>query len=263
MSKGLIIATQFLTLLPVGRNLEVKPDQLPESTKFFVLVGLIEGLVFLLAELLFGFVFSQELTLALAILVLIALTGAFHLDALADTADALSVRADRQKKLAVMKSGSIGPVGVVTLIGSIALKYLALRNISHLLPFTYYSSLLFMPVISKWAMVVALYYGKPVRQDGLGVHFIGKLKASHLLWSTLTLIVVFVLPSLLAGNYTPQSQYFFYIALVVGLYILCRLIVAFYTRVFGGLTGDLVGSINELTEVIFLLKVIVWSRLFI
>lgn len=261
--KGLVIATQFLTLIPVGRKLEVEPDRLPESTKFFVLVGLIEGLIFLLAELLFGFVFSQELTLALALLVLIALTGAFHLDALADTADALAVRADRLKKLAIMKSGTIGPTGVVTLIGSIALKYLALKNISHLLPFTYYSSLLFMPVVSKWAMVVALYYGRPARQDGLGVHFIGRLRASHLCWSTLSIVVVFVIPSLLAGNYTPQNQYFFYIALVVGLYVLCRLTVAFYTKVFGGLTGDLVGSINELTEVIFLLKVIVWSRLFI
>ncbi len=261
--KSLWLAFQFLTLIPVGRTIQIEESDLPKSVSFFVFVGFFQGALFLSAELAFGYFFHPNLSLALAMLLLIISNGAFHLDALADTFDALSVRGDRDKKLSVMKGGAVGPIGVVAIIASLSLKYFALQNISHLLPFTYYSSLLFMPIFSKWAMVVALFHGRSVRKDGLGFHFIGRVGVSQVIFSTLTMIGVLLLASIMAGNYVPQGQYFFYCLLLVIIYCLCRLLLLFYNRQFGGLTGDMVGSISEITEVIFLMTVIMWSRLYI
>jgi len=257
--KSLILAFQFLTIIPMGRSFYVADPDHAKCTSYFVLVGLFQGIALVASDLLFGRLFHPDLTILIVLLTLIASNGAFHLDALADTFDALAVRGDREEKLSVMKDGAVGPIGVVSIISVLGLKYLALRNISHLLPFTYYSSLLLMPVISKWAMVWALFYGRPAREDGLGVSFIGKVRFRELSISTAILIAIFAV-TLLPGNYVPANQVPFYGLLMVTVYLLSRLLVPFYTRHFGGLTGDTVGSISEITEVGFLIMVIAWSR---
>ncbi len=258
--KSLLLAFQFLTIIPLGRSLNVTEADLPKSTSCFVLVGLSQGIALVVTDLICGRLFHPDLTILIVLMVLIASNGAFHLDALADTFDALAVRGDQERKLSVMKDSAIGPIGVVSIISALALKYLALKNISHLLPFTYYSSLMLMPVLSKWAMVWALFYGRPARTDGLGASYIGRVGLKEIAISTFTLITIFAI-TFLAGNYVPANQAFFYLLLIVSVYLLSRFLVFFYTKHFGGLTGDTAGSISEITEVVFLLMVIIWSRL--
>jgi adenosylcobinamide-GDP ribazoletransferase len=52
----------------------------------------------------------------LGVVVLVALSGALHLDGLADTADGLGSRRDRETMLAIMKQGDVGPFGVVSIV---------------------------------------------------------------------------------------------------------------------------------------------------
>ena len=53
----------------------------------------------------------------LALVVLVAVTGALHQDGLADCADGLGVRGDRERRLAVMRDSAIGAFGTLALIG--------------------------------------------------------------------------------------------------------------------------------------------------
>jgi adenosylcobinamide-GDP ribazoletransferase len=196
--------------------------------------------------------------------------GGFHLDGLSDTFDALASKSegeensDKLKRLAIMKTGTAGPIGVTAIFFALALKYLALNNLSLCQPVTYLSSLLLMPVLSKWAMVMSMFYGKPAREDGLGRIFMNRISLKEIVFSTGILLLLLLLSSVVFsrffGLYIPNKQYIFYVFLLLSLWLFCRLEIKFFNNKFGGLTGDALGAISEITEIIFLFMVIVWSR---
>jgi adenosylcobinamide-GDP ribazoletransferase len=259
--KGFLIAIQFLTIIPVRSGITINEADIAKSASAFAIVGLIQGILLVFTDNLAGLVFHQDLATGIVLLVLVLSNGGFHLDGLADTFDAIAAKGDREKKLAIMKDSTIGPVGVIAVVFSLALKYLSLKNLSHMLPYTYYSSLLFMPVLSKWTMVISMFHGKPAREDGLGKIFISRTGLKEVIVSTLLILLILALPKVFLGRYILEDQYLFYSILLVTMYILCRIGVEFFNKKFGGLTGDTLGAISEITEIIFLLMVIAWSRL--
>lgn len=267
MIKQILLAFQFLTIIPIKTGRAFDEVDVAKSASAFVIVGLIQGILLVATDYIAGLFFHPDLAIVIVLLVLVLSNGGFHLDGLADTFDALAVKAsgnretDRQKRLAIMKNGSTGPIGVISIVFALALKYFALKNLSHFLPFTYYSALLMMPVMPKWAMVISMFHGRPAREDGLGKIFINRISFREIAVSTLILFLLLALPYVFFSRYMPNSQYIFYAVLLPAVYLLCRAGVGFFNKKFGGLTGDTLGAISELTEIIFLLLVILWSRL--
>ncbi len=264
--KRLLIALQFLTIIPVRKGINVNESDITKSSSVFVLVGLVQGIILITTDYWAGRVFHPDLVTGIILLVYVLSNGGFHLDGLADTFDAIAAKsegaldADKQKRLFILKDSATGPIGVTAIVFSLGLKYLSLNNMTHFLTFTYYSSLFFLPVIPKWTMVISMFYGKPAREDGLGKIFINKIRFKEVAISTLILLLLLTLPQLFFSDYIPGGQYLFYAALLVTMYFLCRALIHFFHRKFGGLTGDTLGAISEITEVIFLFMVIVWSR---
>lgn len=261
--KKFLVALQFLTIIPVKKVSIANETDVVRSSSFFVIVGLVQGILLLLTDYIAGRVFHPDLVTGIILFMLVLSSGGFHLDGLADTFDALAAKGDRDKKLSVMRDGSTGPAGVISIVFSLSLKYLALNNLTHFLPFTYFSSLLTMPVFSKWAMIVAIFHGKPAREDGLGNIFIKKTGLKEFGFSTFWLILLLTLILLFFGQYAPENQCFFYAFLLLALYIFCLMAVQFFNKRFEGLTGDTLGAISELSEIMFLFIVIIWSRLHI
>jgi len=265
--KSFLIALQFLTILPVKHEMAVNEADITRSSSFFVLVGLIQGLLLITTDYLAGRVFHPDLVTGIVLLVYVVSNGGFHLDGLADTFDAIAAKsggnpdADKQKRLSVLKDPATGPAGVTAILFSVGLKYLSLNSLTNFLPFTYYSSLLLLPVIPKWTMVLSMYHGKRARENGLGSLFIHKIGLPMVAISTIILFLLFALPQLFFSDYIPDNQYIFYAVLLITMYFLCRVWIQFCNRKFGGLTGDMLGAVSEMTEVIFLLMVILWSRL--
>lgn len=106
---GLRAAVGFLTRLPIGARMPGE-DELRWSTGFFPLVGaglgLAQALVFLALRRA-----GPLPAAACAVAVGLLLTGAFHEDGLADTADALGGAFDREKLFAILKDSRIGSYG--------------------------------------------------------------------------------------------------------------------------------------------------------
>jgi adenosylcobinamide-GDP ribazoletransferase len=261
-----LIALQFLTIIPVGKNMNMNETDIAKSSSVFVLVGLIQGIILIITAYLAGRVFHPDLVTGIILLVYVLSNGGFHLDGLADTFDAIAAKsestsnADKQKRLLILKDSVVGPIGVTAIIFALGLKYLSLRNLTHFFTFSYYSSLFFLPVIPKWTMVISMFYGKPAREDGLGRIFINKIGFKDIAITTLILLLLLTLPQLFFSDYIPGGQYIFYAVLLVTMYCLCRVLILFFDKKFGGLTGDTLGAIGEITEVIFLFMVIVWLR---
>lgn len=269
MIRNFLIALQFLTIIPVRiRTVYDEPD-IAKSSFSFIFVGFLQGLLLIAMSFALGTVFHEELVIALLLLFLVIINGGFHLDGLSDTFDALSVKStgnpedDRQRRLRIMKDSTAGPIGVTAIIFVLALKYLALKGIFHMSYYNLYSTLLFMPVISKWTMVVSMFHGVSARKDGLGRIFTDGVGGRELAFSTIILIIALTAFQIIFIRFAPESQYILNIVMLIAMYLFCRIWIKLCNNRFGGLTGDTLGALSELTELIFLFMVIAWSRLYI
>ena len=123
--RGLAAALAFLTRVPVGRWMALDGADIARGAVWFPLVGagigaVTGGVVAALAGPL-----TAPLAAVLGLAVAAALTGALHLDALADTADALGAWT-RERALEIMRDHSIGSYGGVALVLDLAVKGVAL-----------------------------------------------------------------------------------------------------------------------------------------
>jgi adenosylcobinamide-GDP ribazoletransferase len=266
--KDILAAGRFLTILPWpgGRRMMTEAE-VTRSAAGFVAVGLLQGLLLVAVEVLAGQLFHPDLALWLVLLALVLVSGGFHLDGLADTFDALAVKAggdpqrDRERRLAAMKDSATGAMGLLAIIFALGLKFFALQSLSHASYAIYYSSLLLLPAVGKWAMVVAMPRALPARPDGLGRLFLGAVGRREVSWACISLALPLLALCLLLPGYLPRYYFLFYPLLPLLIYLGARAATALCRRRFGGLTGDNLGALNELAEILFLLLVLLWLRL--
>ncbi len=248
--KKLLLAFQFLTIIPI-KEIKVSEKEMGTSSAFFPVVGFMEGLGLVFAAQEISKILPLELTNGLLIVMIILINGGLHLDGLADTFDAIALRGDRGKKLAVMKDSTIGSIGAIAIVLVILLKYLLLNtlflNSSRII---YYSSLFLMPVFSRWVMVPAIFHSKSAREDGLGKIFVENTGLKELVIATSLTVLIFLLV-LLITHYSLLVTHFLCVLLL--LYIFCLLSVWFCNKKFGGMTGDTFGALSEISGILFLL----------
>ena len=118
----ILVATQFLTRLPVPQFSHYNPQWLHQSSRHFPAVGLLVGLlcasVFWLASILFTPLIAAVISTVFGI----KLTGAFHEDGLADSCDGLGGGLTRERTLEIMKDSRLGTYGVLGLVSALLLK---------------------------------------------------------------------------------------------------------------------------------------------
>jgi adenosylcobinamide-GDP ribazoletransferase len=240
-----IAALRFLTSIPLPGKHEATPEQLGRATSYFPVVGLILGLVLAGLNWLLDFILPEAAVSALLVVAVVIVTGALHLDGLADTCDGIAGHKpieDRWKVMRDSRTGAFGVVGIVTLL---LVKFAALNGI----PTVFMAAaLIFMPAVSRWAMVYAIFAFQYAHKEGLGTAF---KQATR--WPQFTGATIVTLA--LAGALYPlfSATGFF----IIGGTFVITTGVAFYLKYkFAGLTGDTYGAINEISEVTALLMAI-------
>lgn len=116
-----LVALQFLTRLPV-RLSRFEPGWLNDCVRHFPLVGMVVGAVGAVVMGAAAQVWPAWVAALLALAAMVALTGGFHEDGLADTFDALGGAVPRDKALAIMKDSRIGSYGALALGLSLLLR---------------------------------------------------------------------------------------------------------------------------------------------
>lgn len=270
--KRLLLAVQFLTLVPITIGGNITAREIGRSAAFFPLAGAIQGLFMVLGLIIFSKVFPPDITAGLLVMLLALSSGGFDLDGLADTADALAIKSsgnretDIGKRLLVMKDSSIGSIGVIALIFVIFLKYLFMNSIISNLPFGTAAVILFlMPAFSKWITVPPMFHGISARNDGLGKILIENAGMQSLLISSIIMITLCLAAVLseffinASGTVTSRSLGLCVLMLIL-FYLISLGAVRFFHRRFGGLTGDHFGALTEISEIIFLGVAYIWLR---
>ncbi len=242
--KKFLQALSFLTILPVGQRLPQEGKLLARSMPFFPLVGLVIGLLLALGYFLLSFLFPKPLALWLTIGLLAFLTRCLHLDGFADTVDGLASGGTREKILEVMRDSRIGAFGVISLILLIGGKYIALDQIPSLsIPYV----LILMAVIGRNSMVLVCYRSPYARSSqGLGKPFAENLGAREMILSFASAFGIALLLMGLKG-----------IVVFLGICLFSLVYRFFFIKKLGGVTGDILGAANELTELLCLILLVI------
>ena len=242
MIKSSLLAWHFLTIIPLCKSSHVQstPREMASSMQWYPAVGLVIGGILCAGDALFSRVLTPDVTALLVLCVLVVLTGGLHQDGLADTIDGLGKRGSPAERLAVMQEGSIGALGATGLVLALGLRF---TGILHLPSPERTGLLLCMPVIGKWAMVVSTFGSSHARAaGGLASDFLNELQLKDVLWATVW-----------AGVFVCATLGWQAAGLLLGLgAVVARGMVFLCSRVLGGITGDVLGAINEVTEILFL-----------
>lgn len=236
-----LIALQFLTALPV-RITEPDATTTGRSLLYYPLVGLVigallAGLAWLLGDA------PALLAAALLLAVWVVMTGALHLDGLADSADAwLGGLGDRERTLAIMKDPYCGPTGVVALVLALLIKFAAL---AYLAPNQSWEILVVTPVLGRTALVLLFLTTPYVRPHGLG-----GLLANHLPRRACIAMVMVTLAAI--PLITGRAAIGLLLAMA-GLFLMLRRLML---QRLGGTTGDTAGALVEITEATVLLTAV-------
>ena len=237
--RSLLLAIGFLTRLPVPALRSVDAALQARSLPWYPLVGaLVGGLLCAAAWGLARVGAPAPMAAALLLALWVAITGALHLDGLADSADAwlgghgATPAQARERTLAIMRDPRCGPAAVVALVLALLLKFAALAS----LPQPAWWPLLLAPTLARAAVVPAFASMPYVRRAGIG----SGLAAAPKAWSlaAVALVVAACIASGPAGG----------IALVAAALVFLGWRRACRARL-GGMTGDTCGALVELVEV--------------
>ncbi len=233
--KALIASLQFVTALPLGRPRPFDPRAIVAG---FPLAGLTIGLLLALFDLAASAVWPSAVAAAMDVILLAAITGALHLDGLADTADGLYGRRERAAALAIMKDSRVGAMGLVAVLCLLLAKTAALGNIDH----GRFLALLIVPSYARAAMIFGMRFLPYARgQAGTGSAFF-EMKLTSLDFRYLA-IPVFL--SLFLGWRG--------ILLNLVFAAVTAALIVWYRKKLGGITGDMLGAMVEIIEAALLL----------
>lgn len=235
----LLLALQFLTRLPVRQTLDYRPEQWGRAVLAFPLAGLAIGLLLTLTSILLTNTATSLLQAGILLTLWVLLTGALHLDGLADTLDAwVGGMGDKDNTLRIMKDPASGPIGVTAILLVLLLKLISLDSLLHN---GHWLALLLIPVLARTNLILLLLTLPYAKTSGMGhamQHHLPTAPAWGIIWLT-ALLTALISPMLLL------------------IWLLSLLTYAAYRRALqqrlGGTTGDTAGAWVELSETLMLL----------
>ena len=238
LPRSFLIALQFLTVIPIRIE---QPDNKAtgRSLLYYPLVGLVIGLLLAVTGWM-GSGMPTNLHAAIILAIWIFLTGALHLDGLADSADAwIGGLGDCEKTLAIMKDPYCGPAAVVTLVLVLLIKFAALE---HVLSTENLGVLILAPVLGRMSLVLLFLTTPYARPNGSGSQF-----SNHLPYRTSVCIILLTLMT--TPLFVGMKALWL---LIVGAGVFFMIRTAMLRRI-NGTTGDTAGAMVEIIEIVILL----------
>ena len=241
--KRLLTAFSFLTIIPLRRGDGGKTD-LGRSMAVFPLIGLLLGAMLVGVDYTLTPIFDERLVNIILIALLAFVTGGLHLDGFMDTMDGIAGSRDKKKILEIMRDSRTGAMGAMAVVLLLMIKWEALNSIDNA---TKVAALLLMPMIGRYAMTELAYMAPYARDsEGIGRPFTEGLTITALIFSAATVFVAAFIFNEITGVITLIT-----VALMVFVWSI------YFKRKLGGITGDVLGALNETTEVLVLILFVV------
>lgn len=234
-----LTAIMFYTRIPVPKSIEYSSDMLNKATRYFPFIGYIVGSLGSLIFIAVNEVLSIDVAVISSIAAMVLLTGAFHEDAFADFCDGFGGGYSREKILSIMKDSRIGTYGAVGLCLLFLFKYVLLRELDDgIFPIILISA----HVISRALVVILIFTSQ----------YVGKTETSKSKPVGDKKPIGTIIISML---WTAPLFYFLGIRSILCI-LPVQLILLIYFRYYihkktGGYTGDVLGALQQLSEMLF------------
>ncbi len=264
--KDFFLACSFLTIIPVKRKWNFSSPDIRKTIFWFPVVGLLIGLLLCSIYYPLTKILPVAAADAFVIIIYIFLTGGLHLDGFADTCDGIFGGNAKERRLTIMRDSTVGSFGVIGLVCVLGIKYLSLClvsnggliNVDLLSIFEGYCNgvdlehssivkkmvLLFLfPSIGRWAQVLGASVSRYARENESGTGSFIIQNTTPILAFYSALIPLFFLYLFLGFNG---------LMILVLITVTCFIFVCFIRSKIGGMTGDTLGALNEISELMFL-----------
>lgn len=251
----LATAVMFLTRLPVFGLGSGDPLVLSRSTRWFPLVGVLTGGAVSATFALAALVLPASIAIVAALVAGVLVTGAFHEDGLADVADSAGAFG-RDAKLEIMRDSRVGTYGALALILLVLAKFVVLSELASDVS-ALAVALIGAHVLARWSSVFLMArvpYSQAGARAGAGNRVVAEgVSGRSLLHGSLCAAVL-----LLALAATIDSALALVIAAVLTIAV-TALAGARVRHTLGGITGDVLGAVNQIVEVVVLCAFVAMS----
>jgi adenosylcobinamide-GDP ribazoletransferase len=258
-------ALMFLTRLPIPKWVAHKDVYLQKSTKYFTLVGMLVGIFVAITYSIGNIFFSNTVAVVLSMISGIFITGAFHEDGFADVCDSFGGGWTKETILTIMKDSRLGTYGTVGLIFILLLKFLLLVELSTI---SWRSGNTLFEIDFRFSFPILMVVGHSlsrlmpllVIQRYDYVFQDDKSKSKPLASQKLTvpeLLFAFLI-ALVGFLFLP----YYFLFTIIFMMAITFLLGNYFKKWIGGYTGDCLGTVQQVAEIIFYLTIIMATKLF-
>ena len=232
--KAILSLLQFTTTLPLG-----KPQDLGHFARRSYLYPLAGYVIGALVALPVYFIANQTIAAAVAVALLILITGAHHFDGLLDFGDGLMAHGDREKRIRALTDRNVGAGAIALAIATTLLLFAGLLESASII-----CAIVIGEVCAKYSMAFLTAYGKPFH-EGMHSYLHQFSQPGFPVISFLLCLPLFLLP---------VAPIKIFGALI--LMLICPIVLLeISNRLFGGVNGDVAGASNEITRALVIVGI--------
>lgn len=243
-SQGFLLAWQFFSFVPIKKQFDMNKSSITWMYASLPLIGLVIGsLLSGGAYVLMSYSDISDLLLSILLVVgMVIFTGGLHLDGFIDMCDAFFSYGDKEKRLQVLddpRTGAFGVLGIVSLL-LLKLGFVYEALVQGQLAMLVY--IVMIPYIARIGMLVYFVTMNTSKQTGLAAYFKAQVVTKQLVIYSAVLFTLLSAALLYTGIYS----FFILVALMFAVVVIYR---KWSYRNFGGMSGDLLGALGEILEV--------------
>ncbi|SMC67940.1 adenosylcobinamide-GDP ribazoletransferase [Chryseobacterium sp. YR221] len=248
----LATALMFFTRIPVPFTIPYSSEIMNKSQKYFAWIGLLVGLINAMILYLSAQLFNLEIGIVLMMITSVLLTGAFHEDGFTDMCDSFGGGYGKEKILTIMKDSRVGAYGTIGIILLFALKFLSIQALGAIDLFKTLGIIILAHSSSRFISGTMIYTHQYVTDIDVS-------KSKPLANKPLdrTALLVGLISVLISFALIPDWR----LIVAFALAYLGKICMGWYFKKhIGGYTGDCLGSVQQVSEVLFYLgTIIAWK----
>jgi adenosylcobinamide-GDP ribazoletransferase len=249
-------ALRFYTRIAVPNyqklgDVRYNDEILNRTSVYYPIIGWIVGGISAIIFYLFSFVLNPEIAILLSMIASILTTGAFHEDSFAKVCEGFGIGVTKERILAIMRESKLGTFGSVGLILIVGLKFFSLEILDNQ---TLIWTLVIAHSLSRFMALSFIFTLDYVPED-----FINEAKPVAKKLSQNDLLTAFTLSMIPFFIYVIITKNFFLFLTFPPLILVHLYLGYFFKKWIGGFTGDCLGAVQQITEVVIYLVVVAIS----